>query len=72
VNAEVVNGHYAWVIQRRGRFRLQLEAPKTLDVSGKRRREDFDRDISSESRIAGAIDLAHSARTEQAINLVGA
>ena len=49
-------------------FALETRAPS--GVVGERLPEDFDRDVPPQSRIAGAIHLAHGAITEQADDLI--
>ena len=45
--------------QRRDRARLALEARQGVGVGGHRRRDDLDRDVAPQPRVAGAIDLPH-------------
>jgi len=45
---------------------------KPLGVGGERRRERLDRDFPAETGIAGAIDLAHSASSDEGLDLVPA
>src|SRR5207245_981199 len=49
---------------------LLLEALQAPGVRGKLHRQDLDRDLAAEPGVAGAIDLAHSARTERSEDLV--
>ena len=35
------------------------------------RRQDFDRDVAFEPRVAGLVDLAHAARAEERIDAIG-
>ena len=53
------------------RFRFALEAPESDGIVGDRGRDDLDRDIPSEPRIAGAIDLAHASGAERGQDFVG-
>jgi hypothetical protein len=46
------------MIERGGRTRLLLKAPQAIGVARECRRQDFDRDVAIQSRIARAIDLA--------------
>jgi hypothetical protein len=41
-----------------------LETRQTIGIRGVRRRQEFQRHVTLEARIAGTIDLAHSARAE--------
>ena len=61
---DVVDGRDVGMIQNAGRPRLLLEAPQAIRVGGKRRRQDFDRDVAPESRVLGPIDLPHPSRAE--------
>jgi hypothetical protein len=45
------------VIERSEDARLPFEARQMLGIAGQRRREDLDRDVAPEPRVAGAIDL---------------
>ena len=54
------------MIQRRNRARLAGESFGELDV------RQFDRDVSVQARIVGAIDLAHAAFADGRLDLVGA
>ena len=46
--------------QLRDAHRLALEAREGVRVSRQRRRQDLDRDVALEARVAGAKDLAHT------------
>ena len=58
------------VIQRREHLRFALESREPVWVRGKRRRQDLQRDIAIERRIARTIDLAHPARAEGADDFI--
>jgi hypothetical protein len=58
------------VIDRRNRHRLATEALPRLRVSGRRLRQQLDRDLALEARVQSAIDHAHSSRTERRQDLV--
>ena len=45
-------------------LRLALEARERIRIGAQMRRQDFDRDIAIQLRVARAIDLAHATRTE--------
>ena len=60
------------VIQRRQRLRFTLESRQIICVARERGRQHLDRNLAIELRIAGAINLAHSARSERAEDFVGA
>jgi hypothetical protein len=57
--------------ERRKCLRLALEPQQALAVRGHRRRQDLDRDVTTQPAVPGAIDLAHPADAEQADDLVG-
>ena len=72
VVADVVEGADVRVGELRDRLRLPLEA--LADLGGFERccGQDLDRDRAVEARVAGAIDLPHSARADRREDLVGA
>ena len=47
-------------------------ARESLPVVGVVSLEDFERDVTLETRVAGSVDLAHAADPEQGYDLVGA
>jgi hypothetical protein len=61
MRAKIVNGEDVRLIERRRGACFHLKPMKPIGVGGKDRREDFDRDIAAEARIAGAVDLADAA-----------
>ena len=54
------------------RARLPLETRAPYRISGVLVGEDFERDISPETRVARAIHLTHAAATDDGENFVGA
>ena len=58
------------MVQRGERLRFAREAREAFAVGGKELGQDLDRDAAIELRVAGAIDLAHAARTECADDLI--
>ena len=52
------------MVQRRDRPRFVFESAQPIRVIGDWRRENLDGDVAIETRIAGAVDFAHPARTE--------
>ena len=58
------------VIQRSRGERLLLEASQPVRVQRKRLRQNLNRHIPFQTRVAGAVHLAHSSRAEQANDLV--
>jgi hypothetical protein len=59
------------VIERGQHLRFALEAGQSFRISGERGGQDLQRDVAIESRIARAIDLAHSAFAQFGQNLIG-
>ncbi|MFN2446621.1 MAG: hypothetical protein ABR606_13680 [Vicinamibacterales bacterium] len=51
--------------------RFLLEAPQTVGIGGEDRGQDLHRHVTPEACSVGAIDLAHAAGPEQALNPVG-
>jgi hypothetical protein len=60
------------VIQRCEYSRLALETSSALGVGRELGRQDFDRDVPPELRIARAIHLTHAARAEQCLQVISA
>ena len=58
------------MVQRGECLRFAREAREAFAVGGKELGQDLDRDAAIELRVAGAIDLAHAARTECADDLI--
>ena len=52
------------MIERREKLRLALEAGAAVGVARHRVRQYLQRDVAIESGVSGAINLAHSARTD--------
>ena len=52
------------------RARLLFETPQSVGIGGECRWQDFDCHVAAQPRIAGAIDLAHSASTGQRRDLI--
>ena len=71
VHADVVHREDVRMVQRRGGSRFLLEALQPVGIGARRSRENLDRDVAPEARVARAIDLAHPARAEQRIDFVG-
>ena len=59
------------MIQRRDGPRLLLEATDAIGVGGERLGENLDRHVTTQTRIARAIHLAHAAGTEGSFDHVG-
>jgi hypothetical protein len=60
------------MVQGRDRPRFIFESAQTIRVIGHRRWENFDGDVTIETRIAAAVDFAHPARAEQRDDFVRA
>ena len=67
---EAMKGRDARMIQRSKKPRLALEPRQTLFVLRERFGKDFDRDFTTELGVAGAINFAHPARTDEREDLV--
>ena len=59
--ADVEHGQNVGMVQGSGGEGLLLETAQPVGVKRKRLRQDLDRHFALETRIAGAIDLAHAA-----------
>ena len=68
--AEVVDGQDVGMRQRGHGLGLALEAREGRGIVGHLRRQDLQRDIAVEARIAGPVDLAHAARAHERHDLV--
>ena len=60
------------MVQDPARAGLLLETAQAVGVGGEGRRQDLDRDVAAEPRVAGAVDLAHPPRADRREDLVGA
>ena len=60
------------MIQRRERLRFALETRQAIGIVGERVRQNLDRDLASQLRVARAIHLAHAAGTEYRDDLIRA
>ena len=72
VAAEIVNGEDVGVRERSDRVRFALEAGQPIGVGGECRRQDLDRDLPPQLRVARAIHFAHPAGAERVQDLVPA
>src|SRR4029453_844677 len=72
MGADVVHGEDVRVVQRRRRAGFLLESMQAIDVGRKCGGEYFDRNITSESRIARPVDLTHAADAEHGLDLIRA
>ena len=70
--ADVVHRKDVRVAEGRGGARLGLESTETVRVRRELAGEHLDGDIAPETRIAAAVHFTHSARAEQADDLVWA
>ena len=60
------------MVQRGDRAGLPVEAVEAVGVVRRRVREELQRHLAPQARVAGAVDLAHAALAEGAEDLVGA
>src|SRR5579864_2663187 len=58
------------MIERRQRLGFSCEPGEALRVVRERLRKEFDRHVTVEPGVAGAVDLAHAARAEEREDLV--
>ena len=72
VAAEVVNGEDIGMRQRRDCMRLALEARQAIGIGRKLHRQDFERNLATQFRVARAIDLSHATGTNRRDDLVDA
>ena len=70
--ADVEDRQQVGMRQRRDRARLLGEPGQPVGIVGGAARQDLDRHVAAEPRIASAIDLAHAARADRRDDLVGA
>ena len=61
-----------WMVQRGEKLRFALETRDALRVVDESVGQDLDRDVTTELRVARAVDLAHAARTERADDFIRA
>ena len=61
---EAVDAADVRVIEGCEHFRFPLESCEAIGIVGERLRQDLDRDVASQLRIAGPIHFAHAARAE--------
>ena len=69
---ESVNRGNIRMIERGEHARFTLETGEALAVSGKGIGQRLDGDLAAETRVAGPVDLAHSAGPKQRVDFVGA
>ena len=69
-SSELIYGEDVGMVERGCGLGLLLEASQPVGIPGNIRRQDLDRDFALQGRIAGAVDLAHSACTQQAENFI--
>ena len=69
-HADVEDRQDVRMVERRGGARLLLEAAQPADVLADLERQDLDRDLAPEARVASAVDLSHPAFTQQVDDLV--
>ena len=65
-----MHGEDIGVVQGRGGLGLLLKTPQAVGVLRDEGRQNLDRDLALQAQIAGAIDLAHAACTQQAEHLI--
>ena len=70
MRADIEDGQQVGMIDRSRRASFLLEAPKSIRILGERRRQNLDRDVAGDARIARPVDLPHPARPERSDDLV--
>ncbi len=65
LRAEIEDGQDVWMRQRGHRARLAIETVERRAVALEMRRQDLDRYIAVQSRILGAVNLAHPANGDE-------
>lgn len=68
--ADVIDAENVGMIERGDGTRFLLEAAQAVGITGERRGENLERDVAAETRIARAIDLAHSPGPERSKNFI--
>ncbi len=68
--ADVVEREHGRVVESRHRTRLALEATAAVGVAGHVGRQDLERDVAPEPRVARPVDLAHASGAEGVQHLV--
>ena len=71
LGAGIVDDHDVGVIERGRRAPFLLKPADPVGIAGERSREDLQRNLTPEPRVASAIHLAHAARADRRKNLVG-
>src|SRR5215475_2907695 len=69
---EAVDARDLWMIQGREHLSFALEPREILSIERERIRKNFERDLAIELCIAGAVDLAHTARADLGDDLIRA
>jgi hypothetical protein len=60
-----VDSDDVWMAQSGDGSRLLLEAAEAIRVCGKRWRQNLQRDVAAKTSIAGLVNLAYSARSDE-------
>src|SRR5262249_37939877 len=68
--ADLVNGNDVRMIERGGGARLLAEAMDALGIFGEMRRQQFERDLTAQPRVARQIHLAHSSARDLADQVI--
>ena len=72
MRADVVDGDDAGSVEGGGGARLLLQPRHPIGIAREQRRQDLDRDVAVQPRIARLVDLAHAAGAQQRQDFVGA
>src|SRR4030095_6302206 len=68
--ADLVNDDDVRVVERRSHASLLAEPPDALSVCGEARRQQLERDLPAQQRVARQVDLAHASAPDLADDLV--
>src|SRR5262245_37873901 len=69
---DLKNGDDVRMVERRGGAGLLLEASHPLSIQSELLRQEFERQLASESRVLGEVNFSHTSPTQQRKNLVAA
>src|SRR5437867_842792 len=72
MSADVVNRHNVRVVEHPGGASLLFETLQTFRVIGVGGRKYFDRNVTAEARVAGAIHFAHPSGADGSQDFIGA
>ena len=71
MQTDVVNREDVGMAERGNRAGFEFEAMEAIGITGQLAREHFQGDVAAETGIAGAVDFAHAAGSDEPKNLIG-